>query len=248
MCQSLCFLFPFHRFRSHLQKSRRPRHQVQHPHKRDRVCPHQHNICKFSNVSRYSTVDYECRHSAAECHKEAQTCHTAHTLHHCQFQLNGTHTESTIDHTCTHTHTDLHTYNAQPTITNGHTVLYIHTYAKHNSELLVFLFQVNFNVAKYSVSPDLKYVLFAYDVKQVSNIYCGFLLWKYFIYFESYCTDLFWYHAARNNPSVLHQIKQISSCVSVSLSFFHLLTHSKRKALLNRTTCLDFCVHTVADV
>ncbi|CAG11216.1 unnamed protein product, partial [Tetraodon nigroviridis] len=28
-------------------------------------------------------------------------------------------------------------------------------------------FQVNFNVAKYSVSPDLKYVLFAYDVKQV---------------------------------------------------------------------------------
>ncbi|TWW80308.1 Inactive dipeptidyl peptidase 10 [Takifugu flavidus] len=25
---------------------------------------------------------------------------------------------------------------------------------------------VNFNVAKYSVSPDLKYVLFAYDVKQ----------------------------------------------------------------------------------
>uniref|UniRef100_A0A8C9ZTY5 Dipeptidyl peptidase like 10 n=1 Tax=Sander lucioperca TaxID=283035 RepID=A0A8C9ZTY5_SANLU len=28
-------------------------------------------------------------------------------------------------------------------------------------------FQINFNVAKYSVSPDLKYVLFAYDVKQV---------------------------------------------------------------------------------
>ncbi|TNN43098.1 Inactive dipeptidyl peptidase 10 [Liparis tanakae] len=27
---------------------------------------------------------------------------------------------------------------------------------------------VNFNVAKYSVSPDLKYVLFAYDVKQLS--------------------------------------------------------------------------------
>ncbi|KAJ4933116.1 hypothetical protein JOQ06_029952, partial [Pogonophryne albipinna] len=26
---------------------------------------------------------------------------------------------------------------------------------------------INFNVAKYSVSPDLKYVLFAYDVKQV---------------------------------------------------------------------------------
>ncbi|GLD60392.1 inactive dipeptidyl peptidase 10 isoform X1, partial [Lates japonicus] len=25
---------------------------------------------------------------------------------------------------------------------------------------------INFNVAKYSVSPDLKYVLFAYDVKQ----------------------------------------------------------------------------------
>uniref|UniRef100_A0A8C7CT93 Dipeptidyl peptidase like 10 n=1 Tax=Oncorhynchus kisutch TaxID=8019 RepID=A0A8C7CT93_ONCKI len=30
---------------------------------------------------------------------------------------------------------------------------------------------VNFNVAKYSVSPDLKYVLFAYDVKQVSSSY-----------------------------------------------------------------------------
>uniref|UniRef100_A0A8C7FN81 Dipeptidyl peptidase like 10 n=1 Tax=Oncorhynchus kisutch TaxID=8019 RepID=A0A8C7FN81_ONCKI len=29
---------------------------------------------------------------------------------------------------------------------------------------------VNFNVAKYSVSPDLKYVLFAYDVKQVNSI------------------------------------------------------------------------------
>uniref|UniRef100_A0A8C7QVS8 Dipeptidyl peptidase like 10 n=1 Tax=Oncorhynchus mykiss TaxID=8022 RepID=A0A8C7QVS8_ONCMY len=30
---------------------------------------------------------------------------------------------------------------------------------------------VNFNVAKYSFSPDLKYVLFAYDVKQVSSSY-----------------------------------------------------------------------------
>uniref|UniRef100_A0A3Q3LKL2 Dipeptidyl peptidase like 10 n=1 Tax=Mastacembelus armatus TaxID=205130 RepID=A0A3Q3LKL2_9TELE len=29
---------------------------------------------------------------------------------------------------------------------------------------------INFNVAKYSVSPDLKYVLFAYDVKQVSSL------------------------------------------------------------------------------
>lgn len=37
--------------------------------------------------------------------------------------------------------------------------------------LLRFLFcQVNFNVAKYAVSPDLKYVLFAYDVKQVSVV------------------------------------------------------------------------------
>uniref|UniRef100_A0A671WDW6 Dipeptidyl peptidase like 10 n=1 Tax=Sparus aurata TaxID=8175 RepID=A0A671WDW6_SPAAU len=30
---------------------------------------------------------------------------------------------------------------------------------------------VNFNVAKYAVSPDLKYVLFAYDVKQVSDAF-----------------------------------------------------------------------------
>lgn len=30
--------------------------------------------------------------------------------------------------------------------------------------------QVNFNVAKYAVSPDLKYVLFAYDVKQASVV------------------------------------------------------------------------------
>uniref|UniRef100_A0A8C7F2Q5 Dipeptidyl peptidase like 10 n=1 Tax=Oncorhynchus kisutch TaxID=8019 RepID=A0A8C7F2Q5_ONCKI len=35
---------------------------------------------------------------------------------------------------------------------------------------------VNFNVAKYSVSPDLKYVLFAYDVKQVSSSY--FPVWE----------------------------------------------------------------------
>uniref|UniRef100_A0A4W5NSB7 Dipeptidyl peptidase like 10 n=1 Tax=Hucho hucho TaxID=62062 RepID=A0A4W5NSB7_9TELE len=35
---------------------------------------------------------------------------------------------------------------------------------------------VNFNVAKYSVSPDLKYVLFAYDVKQVSSSLTGYLL------------------------------------------------------------------------
>lgn len=34
--------------------------------------------------------------------------------------------------------------------------------------LFLSVLQVNFNVAKYSVSPDLKYVLFAYDVKQVS--------------------------------------------------------------------------------
>uniref|UniRef100_A0A3Q2UP34 Dipeptidyl peptidase like 10 n=1 Tax=Fundulus heteroclitus TaxID=8078 RepID=A0A3Q2UP34_FUNHE len=38
---------------------------------------------------------------------------------------------------------------------------------------------VNFNVAKYSVSPDLKYVLFAYDVKQVSHLQFDFL----FVYF-----------------------------------------------------------------
>uniref|UniRef100_A0A8C9V9R9 Dipeptidyl peptidase like 10 n=1 Tax=Scleropages formosus TaxID=113540 RepID=A0A8C9V9R9_SCLFO len=33
--------------------------------------------------------------------------------------------------------------------------------------LLIFFFQISFKVAKYSISPDLRYVLFAYDVKQV---------------------------------------------------------------------------------
>ncbi|XP_035460403.2 inactive dipeptidyl peptidase 10-like isoform X1 [Scophthalmus maximus] len=37
----------------------------------------------------------------------------------------------------------------------------------HVSLFISHCLQVNFNVAKYSVSPDLKYVLFAYDVKQV---------------------------------------------------------------------------------
>lgn len=37
------------------------------------------------------------------------------------------------------------------------------------------LHQVNFNVAKYAVSPDLKYVLFAYDVKQVSDAFRALL-------------------------------------------------------------------------
>lgn len=40
----------------------------------------------------------------------------------------------------------------------------------HVSLFISHCLQVNFNVAKYSVSPDLKYVLFAYDVKQVSSL------------------------------------------------------------------------------
>lgn len=35
---------------------------------------------------------------------------------------------------------------------------------------MFLLFQVNFNVAKFSLSPDMKYVLFAYEVKQVSLV------------------------------------------------------------------------------
>uniref|UniRef100_A0A4W6EZ82 Dipeptidyl peptidase like 10 n=1 Tax=Lates calcarifer TaxID=8187 RepID=A0A4W6EZ82_LATCA len=37
---------------------------------------------------------------------------------------------------------------------------------------------INFNVAKYSVSPDLKYVLFAYDVKQVSSLTAPQEVWE----------------------------------------------------------------------
>uniref|UniRef100_A0A8C4H5T0 Dipeptidyl-peptidase 10 (Non-functional) n=1 Tax=Dicentrarchus labrax TaxID=13489 RepID=A0A8C4H5T0_DICLA len=37
---------------------------------------------------------------------------------------------------------------------------------------------INFNVAKYSVSPDLKYVLFAYDVKQVSFLTTPVEVWE----------------------------------------------------------------------
>lgn len=36
---------------------------------------------------------------------------------------------------------------------------------------MYFIFQVAFKATKYSISPDMKYVLFAYDVKQV----CVFL-------------------------------------------------------------------------
>ena len=40
---------------------------------------------------------------------------------------------------------------------------------KHFKIIVYFYFQVTFKASRHSVSPDLKYVLLAYDVKQVKQ-------------------------------------------------------------------------------